>query len=164
MSSTDEYSIDNIHATLSNTSVELAYLFWEVPRATQTGKTQHHEWCPLEILIHLRQVAEVFANRIKRLLKNDNEELPLLHDFDEKKQMAKIKLYDESVRSNLSDFMKARSNLLNQISFIDREDWHKKIAQHETQGEVSLYNLLIPLAKREVKYLVILKKIFDTTV
>ena len=47
--------------------------------------------------------------------------------------------------------------MLNLVSFLDKEQWHKKIAQHEIQGEVSLLELLVPLAEREVSYLGILK-------
>jgi hypothetical protein len=164
MENPDEISVDQVHAALSNTSVELAYLFYGVPREIQLRQLSPDTWSPLHILIHLRQVAEVYAGRCKRVLNPELEELPILHEFDEQKQMRRVKIEEETVKSNLNDFMKARSKLLNKVSFIDKEDWNKKVARHETIGEISLLELLIPLAQREKMYLDKLKEMFDTTV
>ena len=160
----DEMSVDQVHATLSNTSVELAYLFWEVPREIQVKQSTPDTWSPLHILIHLRQVAEVYAGRCKRVLNVEGEELPILHDFDEQKQMKRVNIEDETVKSNLNDFMKARSKLLNVVSYVEEEDWNKKVARHESFGEISLLQLLVPLAQREKMFLDKLKVMFDTTV
>ncbi|MHA2092561.1 MAG: hypothetical protein ACW98K_17080 [Candidatus Kariarchaeaceae archaeon] len=162
MENPDEISVDQVHATLSNTSVELAYLFWEVPRDVQMRQPSPDTWSPLHILIHLRQVAEVYAGRCKRVLTVESEELPILHDFDEQKQMKRVNIEEETVKSNLNDFMKARSKLLNTVSFVDKEEWNKKVARHETIGEISLLELLIPLAQREKMFLDKLKDMFDT--
>ncbi|MHA2274364.1 MAG: hypothetical protein ACXAC2_01255, partial [Candidatus Kariarchaeaceae archaeon] len=88
----------------------------------------------------------------------------ILHDFDEQKQMKRVNIEEETVKSNLNDFMKARSKLLNIVSFVDKEEWNKKVARHETIGEISLLELLIPLAQREKMFLDKLKVMFDTTV
>ncbi len=144
-----ELTIDMVHSTLSNTSIEFSQLFWGVPRAIQIHKPSENEWCPLEILIHLRLVAEVYAERVKRAMKPDNTELIFLHDYDEYKQMSKINIEDESVRGNITAFMNARSILLNEVSLIDPEIWNKKLVKHETRGELTLLQLLSPLAQRE---------------
>lgn len=144
-----ELTIDMVHSTLSNTSIEFSQLFWGVPRAIQVHRPAESEWSPLEILIHLRLVAEVYAERVKRAMKPDNTELIFLHDYDEYKQMERIKLDDESVRGNITAFMNARSVLLNEVSLIDPEIWNKKLVKHETRGELTLLQLLSPLAQRE---------------
>ncbi|MHA2278055.1 MAG: hypothetical protein ACXAC2_19930, partial [Candidatus Kariarchaeaceae archaeon] len=153
-----ELSIDTVHAILSNTSIELSQLFWGVPREVQLQRFSDSEWSPLEILIHLRLVGEVFAERIKRAMHPDNTEIISLHDYDERKQMEKINLEDESVRGNVTAFMKARSELLNKVSLIDAEIWEKRVAKHEIKGEQTLLQLLIPLAQRETRYLNKLKE------
>lgn len=150
----NDLSIDELHATLSNTSVELAYLFWEIPREIITHRPTPESWSPLEILVHMRQVGEVYAERVKRVLNSGDS--PYFHDFDDQKQMSRIRLEEETVKSNLNEFMKARSELLNQISFIEKEDWENKKCIHEVSGELSLRRLLIPLAQREKKNIKIL--------
>jgi hypothetical protein len=153
-----ELSIDMVHAILSNTSIELSQLFWGVPREVQLQRFSDSDWSPLEILIHLRLVAEVFAERVKRAMHPDNKEIISLHDYDEQKQMEKIDLEEESVRGNITAFMKARSELLNKVSLIDTEIWDKRVAKHEIKGEQTLLQLLIPLAQRETRYLNKLKE------
>ena len=154
-----ELTIDMVHATLSNTSIEFSQLFWGVPRAIQTHRPSEDEWCPLETLIHLRLVSEVYASRVKRAMNPDNTELVYLHDYDENKQMEKINLDDESVRGNITAFMNARSDLLNEVSLIDPEIWNKKLVKHETRGEMTLLQLLTPLAQRESRHISKLKEI-----
>ena len=133
-----ELSVDTVHSTLSHTSIELSQLYWGVPREVQTQRPSESDWSPLEILIQLRLVSEVYAERVKRAMNPDSTELIELHDFDEKKQMEKINLEDESVRGNITAFMKARSELLNEVSLLDPEIWYKKIAKHELKGELTL--------------------------
>ena len=144
-----EMTIEEIHDSLSNTSVTLSGMFWEVPIEKILERKDGDKWCPLEILIHMRQVAEVYAGRVNRMLKAD--EPPFMHDFDEEKQMSKIKFVDESVKSNLQSFMIARADLLKSISLLKKEVWTDKKAIHEVRGLVNLQQLLIPLAKREIQ-------------
>lgn len=153
-----DLTVDEIHATLSNTSVELHYLFWEVPREKQRERPSPDEWSPLEILIHLRQVGEVYTERVKRVVGSGPDEEPYLHDFNEERQMQKIDLEDETVKHNLGRFMNARSDLLNKISFIEKEEWDEYMCVHEKAGKISLRKLLIPLVKREEKNIAKLRK------
>ncbi|MCE7734267.1 MAG: hypothetical protein GPJ54_05260 [Candidatus Heimdallarchaeota archaeon] len=153
-----ELSIDTVHATLSNTSIEFSQLFWGVPREVQTHRHSENDWSPLEILVHLRIVSEVYAGRIKRAMHPDTSELIELHDFDEMKQMEKINLEDEAVRGNITAFMNSRSDLLNEISLLDAEVWDKKIAKDMKGKELTLLQLLIPLAQRETMYIAKLKE------
>ena len=104
----------------------------------------------------MRQVAEVYAGRVNRLLKAENP--PFLHDFDEEKQMSKIKFVDESVKSNIQSFMIARADLLRSISLLKKKVWTEKTAVHEIKGSINLQQLLIPLAKREIKNIKALSK------
>ena len=57
--------------------------------------------------------------------------------------------------------MQSRSELLNRISLIEKSEWKKKICLHESEGELTLLELLIPLADREIKYLKELDDIFQ---
>ncbi|MCH8908698.1 MAG: hypothetical protein IH840_16555 [Candidatus Heimdallarchaeota archaeon] len=161
MGSETDHTVDSVHSTLSNTSVELAGLFWEVPRDQQLHRSMETEWCALEILIHLKQVAEVYQGRVRRIMQNESGQLVHLRDYDEHKLLSKVKIEEESVKSNIQLFMKARSDLLNRVSLIDKEEWMKKVADHEVLGEVSLLELLSPLAKRETEFLVRLKSLID---
>lgn len=152
-----EYSVDDVHATLTNTSVVLSDIFWDSPREAQLKRPNSSGWSALEILIHMRQVSEVFAERVKRAMHRENNELIQLHDYDEKKQMSKVNLNEETARGNLTEFMNSRSELLNEVSLIDKEIWNVKVAKHDIQGELSLLELLGPLADRETHYLEKLK-------
>lgn len=153
-----ELSVDTVHATLSNTSIEFSQLFWGVPREVQIHRHSENDWSPLEILVHLRIVSEVYAERVKRAMHPDSSELIELHDFDEMKQMEKINLDDEAVRGNITAFMNSRSDLLNEISLLDAEVWDKKIAKDMKGAELTLLQLLIPLAQRETMYISKLKE------
>lgn len=151
MDKKQDLTINEIHEILSDTGVTLSGMFWELTKAEQTDKHEGDKRCPLEVLINMRQVAEVYCERVKRVLKSDDP--PFLYDFNEEKQMAKIRLHDESVRGNLQAFLRARSELLNAVSLIGKDLWETKMANHEVTGIVSLRKLLIPLALREKKNL-----------
>lgn len=153
-----ELSVDSVHNTLSNTSIELSQLFWGVPREVQTQKPSEDDWSPIEILVHLRLVSEVYAERVKRVMKPETTDLIELHDYDEKKQMEKINLDEESVRGNITAFMKARSELLNEVSLVDPEIWNKIVAKDKSKTKLTLLKLLIPLAQREAMFLGKLKE------
>lgn len=148
MDDKQDMTINEIHEILSDTGVTLSGMFWELTKAELTDTHDGDNWCPLEVLINMRQVAEVYCERVKRVLKSEDEP-PFLYDFDEEKQMAKAKLEDESVRGNLQAFLRARSELLNAVSLIDKDLWETKKANHEISGIVSLRQLLIPLTIRE---------------
>jgi hypothetical protein len=148
MDEKSDMTINEIHEILSDTGVTLSGMFWELTKAEQTDKHEGDKWCPLEVLINMRQVAEVYCERVKRVLKSEDKP-PFLYDFDEEKQMLKVRLEDESVRANLQAFLRARSELLNSVSLIDKDLWETKKANHEISGIVSLRQLLIPLAVRE---------------
>ena len=152
-----EYSIDEVHARLANTSVELSDIFWDTPREAQLKRPNSSGWSSLEILIHMRQVSEVFAERVKRATHRENDQLIQLHDYDEKRQMSKVNLNEETARGNLNQFMKSRSELLNEVSQIEKDAWNVKVAKHDMQGELTLLELLGPLADREIHYLQKLK-------
>ncbi|MCY3410331.1 MAG: hypothetical protein INQ03_01730 [Candidatus Heimdallarchaeota archaeon] len=149
---------NEIHQKLSNTSVELTYKFFNLPRSTITAKPSENEWCPLEILIHLRQVSEVYTERVKRMTKAEDGNIPHLHDYDETKMMSKVDLEEETPKSNIRAFMKSRSELLNMISFDDTL-WENCKCDHEKKGVLSLKELLITLVERETKYLNVLESL-----
>jgi hypothetical protein len=165
MSEENKWTIDYIHSSLSNTSVELHYILWNVPREEQVKRPSPEEWSPLEILIHMRQVGEVYAERVKRVVdQEEDDDIPYMHNFDEKRQMSKIDLDEETVKHNLGDFMEARSELLNKISFLEEEKWDSLKCEHETDGIISLRELLIPLVNRELEQLKRLEKLLNAKV
>lgn len=150
---------NEIHKKLSDSSVRLTYKFWNLKRAQITQRPSENEWCPLEILIHLRQVAEVYTERVKRLVNAKEEDsIPHFHDYDEFKMMEKINLEEETPKANINTFLDVRSDMLNLISF-DDEIWETKSCIHEVEGEISLRKLLIPLVLREQKFLDILEEL-----
>ncbi|MHA2502527.1 MAG: DinB family protein [Candidatus Kariarchaeaceae archaeon] len=158
-----ELTKDQIHEALSNTSVDLHYVFWNIPRSVQIHRPSPDDWSPLEILIHLRQVGEVYASRVKRIVNLEyGDELPFLHNFDENKQMSMVDLDEETVKYNLGQFMQARSELLSKISFLEADEWDKYKCKHESHGEMTLRQLLIPLVKREEQHLDQLKELLST--
>ena len=157
---TPELTKDQIHEALSATSVELHYMFWNVPREVQLRRPTPDAWCPLEILIHLRLVGDVYASRVKRIVTRDEgEEIPYMHNFDEYRQMKVVDLDEETVKYNIGQFMQSRSKLLSHISFLEADEWDTLKGMHEVDGEISLRQLLIPLVKREQKQLATLKEL-----
>ena len=150
---------NEIHKKLSDTSVRLTYKFWNLKRDQITKRPSENEWSPLEILIHLRQVAEVYTERVKRLVNiKENDPIPFFHDYDEFKLISKIDLEEETPKSNINAFLEARSHMLNLISF-DDDIWDNKICVHQVEGEITLRKLLIPLVLREIKFLERLEKL-----
>lgn len=151
-----ELSINEIHSSLSNSSVELADIFWEIPRVKQLIKTDEQTKSPIEILVMMRIMGEVFAERIKRIFAEERTDIIKFHDYDENKQMAKITVSEETVKHNLNLFLKARSQLLNKISFLTEEEWDVKKCKIN-DIELSIRELLIPVVNREKQFIDSLK-------
>ncbi len=148
-----ELDKNEIHKGLSHTSVELSYKFWGLKRKQITVTPEDGGLSPLEILVIMRQSAEIYTARVERIVRNeDMDNLPKLHDFDEKKLMRRIDLEEETPKANINIFMAARSDMLNLISF-DDDVWEKKKCLHETKGVMTLQELLADLVIRERAYL-----------
>ena len=144
---------NEIHKKLSDTSVRLTYKFWNLKRSQIIQRTSENEWCPLEILVHLRQVAEIYTGRVKRLVETkEDDPIPHFHDYNEFKLMSKVDLEEETPKANINTFLDVRSDMLNLISF-DDDIWESKMCVHEVEGEITLRKLLIPLVIRELKFL-----------
>lgn len=140
---------NEIHKNLSNTSVALTYKFWGLKRSQVTKRPEDGSLSPLEILIVMRQMAEIYTARVERLVNSEQKEsFPKLHDYDEEKLLKKIDLEDETPKSNINIFLAARSDMLNMISF-DDDLWENCKCVHEQHGKLSLRELLSDLVERE---------------
>jgi len=148
----ESYSITEIHENLTGVSVDLHYLYWDTTRELQMTRSENFDLTPLEVIIQLRQIGEVYASRVKRIVdRQEDEPLPFMHEFDENKQLNSVDIEAENVKYNLGKFIEARSNLINKISFLDEVEWDSLKGNHEKEGEISLKELLTPLVSREKK-------------
>lgn len=142
---------DDLHARLSNTSGELHTAFWGRPREEVLYRSENSDfgiYRPLELLVILQHAAEVFAERVIRMLREDGD-VPITRDYDPQKVIAKTKLEEESVKSNLRNFMDSRAKLFRALFPLKDEDWDAFKINHEVHGEISLRQLLSSLIVME---------------
>ncbi len=135
---------DELHARLSATSGILHSAFWGKDRAAVNYKPEGDEYgkySPLEALVILQHAAEVFAERVQRMVKG--EDVPETRDYNPDKFLEKIDIEDESVKANLREFMDARAKLFRALFPLkEEEEWDKFKIRHEVYGEITLRQLL----------------------
>jgi hypothetical protein len=132
-----------LHERLSATTGELYEIFWDRSRDEVLYKSENEDlnkYTPLEILIILQHAAEIFAERVIRMIKD--EQIPFTRDYDEDKILKKVDLNDESVRANLRSFTDSRSKLFRTLFTIDNDQWDLIKIKHEIHGEITLRQLL----------------------
>lgn len=125
-------------AILRATPAAMQTLCYVLPRELWDRRTQSDEWCPTEILCHLRDVeSEVNLPRIEKILKESN---PFLtgKDTDPWAQTRQYILQDG--QQALLDFIKFRQELIQKLVDLPDEAW-KRPARHAIFGPTTLQEM-----------------------
>jgi len=137
-------SKDELHSKLSSTSGQLHSAFWGKSRVAvnhRSSNPEYGKYTPLEALVILQHAAEIFADRVQRMVSGEN--VPETRDFNPDMFLSKVDIEDESVKANLREFMDARAKLFRSLFPLkDEEEWDKFKIVHEVYGEITLRQLL----------------------
>jgi FMN phosphatase YigB (HAD superfamily) len=132
-----------IMAILRSTPAVLANLCASLPLDTWTKRPESGEWCPTEILCHLRDVeVEVNLPRIEKLLQEAN---PFIAGRDTDPWAVEREYIKQAGPSALRDFTAYRIKLLTILESMDPQDWERP-ARHAIFGPTNLKELVDILA------------------
>jgi hypothetical protein len=88
-------------------------------------------WGPVEIFCHLRDIEELFVERVGRIL---NEDEPILPVVDESLWPIERDYAAQNARVALEQFAEHRSQFTRLLSRLDPPDWHRR-GHHTELGE-----------------------------
>ncbi|HEX5165236.1 MAG TPA: DinB family protein [Thermomicrobiales bacterium] len=88
-------------------------------------------WGPVEIFCHLRDIEELFVERVGRIL---NEDDPFLAVVDESLWPIERDYAAQNARVALEQFAENRSQFTRLLSRLDAPDWHRR-GHHAELGE-----------------------------
>lgn len=136
-------------AVLKSTPAALATIFRQHPGSWE-NRPAVDEWSPGEVLCHLRDVdSEVNLPRLAKFLNQKNPFLPG-QDTDPWAEIRGYRMQDS--KQALSDFIKARIAVLNQLESIKTEDWNRR-ARHAIFGPMSLRELVNIIAGHDILHI-----------
>lgn len=107
------------------------------------------EWSALEIAVHLKDVESHTVDRVRRVLAEDQPELPA---WDH--EVPPARAYDEGADPELAlrEHADLRTEHLRLLHGLSEQQWQRS-ARHETHGEITLTKLEAHVAAEEVDHL-----------
>lgn len=130
-------------ATLRSTPAALGSLCKDFNGRQWTNHPQPEEWCPAEIICHLRDVdIEVNLPRLKKILAEDH---PFLPGMDTDRWIEERQYHYQDGPQALQSFIAARLNLLTLLDAIQPEGW-QRTAHHSIFGRTELSELVSIIA------------------
>lgn len=95
-------------------------------------------WTVLEVLCHLRDFEEVFRERFRLAVEQDNPELP----FPNPDELARANAYnDQDWQAALNDWKSNRADFIAFLKARAESDWERP-ARHPTRGILTLHDQL----------------------
>jgi FMN phosphatase YigB (HAD superfamily) len=126
-------------ATLRSTPAALSSLCNLLDDQQWTNHPQPGEWCPAEIICHLRDVdIEVNIPRLQKMLAEDN---PFLTGMDTDRWIEERRYHFQDGPLALQSFVAARMNLLLLLDAIKPQGW-QRTARHSIFGRTELSELV----------------------
>jgi FMN phosphatase YigB (HAD superfamily) len=126
-------------ATLNSTPATLHSLCQTLSSEQWTYHPEPDEWCPAEIICHLRDVDnEVNIPRFRKILLEDN---PFLTGMDTDRWNKERHYHFQDGPQALLDFITARKDLLTLLEALDSQSW-QRIARHSIFGRTDLAELV----------------------
>ena len=109
---------------LEQSAQTLAHILADVTQAqAQAIKDGDDGWSVLEIMCHLRDYQAIFAERIRRILE---EEDPTFRLYDEQARLALVIENDyvnQDLRQVLNDYRSTRCQIIERLASLRAEDW-----------------------------------------
>lgn len=126
-------------STLRSTPAALGSLCNNLDSHQWTRHPKSDEWCPAEIICHLRDVdSEVNLPRLKKILAENN---PFLPGMDTDRWLEERKYHFQDGPLALQSFIAARMNLLSLLDAIKPQGW-QRTAHHSIFGRTELSELV----------------------
>lgn len=107
------------------------------------------KWSAMEVLCHLEDAEQFFADRIKRVL---GLERPLLMGVDPSGYPHAVKYHDRDREEELSLVELTRSQIVRILKRIDADAWHRE-GVHSESGLVSVRGLLLHAIRHQAHHL-----------
>ena len=112
---------------LAQSAGTLAHILADVTQAQARAIRDGDDgWSVLEILCHLRDYQAIFAERMRRIL---DEDQPTFRLYDEKARLALVIDNDyanQDLRETLDDYLSARRNIIERLSALDDAQWARE--------------------------------------
>ena len=92
----------------------------------QTIRDGDEGWSVLEILCHLRDYQAIFAERIRRILAEDN---PTFTPYDETARLALVVENDyanQDLRAVFADYAATRRHMIDRLASLDEYQWRRE--------------------------------------
>jgi HAD superfamily hydrolase (TIGR01549 family) len=133
-------------ATMRATPAILDTLCGELVEEAWSARPRPEEWCPTEILCHLRDVdREVNLARVRRVLQEND---PFISGRDTDPWADERKYFCQDGPQALQEFTAARLKLLDLLAAASPEDWDRS-ARHAILGPTSLKELVRIIAEHD---------------
>ncbi len=112
---------------LEQSAQTLAHILADVTQAeAQRIKDGDEGWSVLEIMCHLRDYQAIFAERIRRILE---EEEPTFTPYDEQARLALVVENDyanQNLRQVLDDYRSTRRQIIERLAPLDESQWQRE--------------------------------------
>lgn len=119
------------------------------PRALTAFRDGGSGWTVLEVLCHLRDFDEVFFERARLTVEEENPPLP----FPDPDALARERRYSEQTEAAaLGQWQERRASLLAYLRARSDAAWERP-AQHPTRGEMSLFDQLFLIPQHDSLHL-----------
>ena len=126
-------------AILRATPAALSTLSQNLPGRVQHERSLPHDWAPIEIICHLRDVEnEINLPRLEQSLNEDN---PFIAARDAEQWAESRKYLEQDNRQALTDFARSRTQLVNQLETLQPQDWQRSV-RHAIFGPTTLLELV----------------------
>ncbi len=133
-------------AILQSTPAALDTLASRMDKVQWNQQDQADEWCPAEIVCHLRDVdLEVNLPRFSKILQEEN---PFLAGMDTDRWNEERQYHLQDGPGALQSFIATRLTLLKLLSSIDTEGW-QRVARHSFFGRTDLLELVRIIAEHD---------------
>ncbi len=120
------------------TPAALSSLLQRIPVEQWNQRTQAKDWCPTEIVCHLRDVeSEVNLPRLEQVLKDEN---PFIAGRDTDRWAEERRYIQQDGKQALASFMELRKRSLSILNSLTEKDWQRP-ARHAIFGPTNLKEL-----------------------
>ena len=112
---------------LAQSAQTLAHILADVSQAQARAiKDGADGWSVLEIMCHLRDYQAIFAERIRRILEEDE---PTFRLYDEKARLALVIENDyanQNLRAVLDDYLSTRRHIIKRLESLSDDQWRRE--------------------------------------
>lgn len=109
---------------------QLAHLIERLDDVRVAHRPSTEEWAPVEVVAHLLDTDRVYAERIARML---GEENPVFVDFDQEAAVEARRGQTVALADTLASFARERAELIGRLRGIEAQQW-TRTGRHPVRG------------------------------